>query len=88
MNRNSHLCTPSVCSLVKLLEESPPPDSCRSLSGRASVLSELSAGLLRYAPLAVELPFFVNASSKAEDERTELLALVSYVSKMYINFLQ
>lgn len=74
MNRmlNSHLCTPSTCSLVKPLEESPPPDSWLSVSGWPPLLCELSAGLLRYAPLLAELPFFVNASNKAEEERKKL----------------
>lgn len=61
---NSHLCTPSTCSLVKPLD-SPPPESWRSLSGWAPVFSELFAGLLQYAPFPAELPFFVNASNKA-----------------------
>lgn len=61
----SHLWTPSTCSLVKVLAESPPPVS----SARLSVWSELSAALLRYAPLLAELPFFVKASNKPERQK-------------------
>lgn len=67
----SHLCTPSTCSLVKVLAESPPPDSRPSPSVRAPVWSELSAALLRYAPLLAELPFFVKASNKPERSEGE-----------------
>lgn len=47
--------------------DTSPPDSWLSLSALAPELSELSAGLLLYAPFPVELPFFVNASNKAKE---------------------
>lgn len=62
---NSHLCTPSTCSLLKLLVDSPPPDSLFSLSDWALLPSVPSAGLLRYASFPAELPFLLSASNKA-----------------------
>lgn len=84
--RNSHLCTPSTCSLVKPLEVSPPPDSWFSLSDWAPLLSELSAGLLRYVPLPAELPFFVNVSSNTEGEREKLK--INSMTNDYLQYLK